>query len=234
MITKKLIVNADDFGQSVGINKGIIRAYEQGIVTSTSLMVRYPAAIEATAYAKTNNALGIGLHIDLGEWFYNNGNWDPVYQVITLDDITAVKEEIKTQLEIFYHIMGRQPTHIDSHQHIHQRLSIRPLFIEIAQELNITLRGCSNQVKYCGDFYGQCEDGSPYHSAISVNGLNQIISGLTSDITELACHPGINNNIETMYRLERTIELGTLCDPAIRQALAEAGIELCSFNGIGF
>ena len=44
---KKLIVNADDFGQSPGINKGIIKAREKGIVTSASLLVRYPAAVEA-------------------------------------------------------------------------------------------------------------------------------------------------------------------------------------------
>jgi predicted glycoside hydrolase/deacetylase ChbG (UPF0249 family) len=44
---KYLIVNADDFGQSAGINRGIIAAHEQGMVTSASLMVRWPAAHEA-------------------------------------------------------------------------------------------------------------------------------------------------------------------------------------------
>ena len=41
-----LIVNADDFGQSTGVNQGIITAYEQGIVTSASLLVRWPAEIQ--------------------------------------------------------------------------------------------------------------------------------------------------------------------------------------------
>ena len=45
--TRFLIVNADDFGQSSGINRGIITAHEKGIVTSASLMVRWPAAVEA-------------------------------------------------------------------------------------------------------------------------------------------------------------------------------------------
>ena len=52
MSSKKLIVNADDFGQSAGINSGIIRAHEEGIVTSASLMVRYATAADAAAYAK--------------------------------------------------------------------------------------------------------------------------------------------------------------------------------------
>ena len=42
-----LVVNADDFGRSEGVNRGILRAHERGIVTSTSLMVRWPAAEHA-------------------------------------------------------------------------------------------------------------------------------------------------------------------------------------------
>ena len=60
-----LIVNADDFGQSHGINEGIIAAHEKGIVTSASLMVRYPAASEAASYAQKNPRLSVGLHVDL-------------------------------------------------------------------------------------------------------------------------------------------------------------------------
>ncbi len=61
-----LIVNADDFGQSPGINHGIIKAFEKGIVTSASLMVRFPAAIEAVKVIKSSlrkpptSALAVG------------------------------------------------------------------------------------------------------------------------------------------------------------------------------
>src|SRR5207247_11145801 len=54
---RDLIVNADDFGQSAGVNRGIIEAHERGIVTSASLMVRWPAANEATAYARRHQSL---------------------------------------------------------------------------------------------------------------------------------------------------------------------------------
>ena len=59
-----LIVNADDFGQSDGVNRGIVRAHEGGIVTSASLMVRWPAAEEAAACARTHLRLSVGLHLD--------------------------------------------------------------------------------------------------------------------------------------------------------------------------
>lgn len=53
-----LIVNADDFGQSPGVNRGIIEAHEHGIVTSASLMVRWPAATEAAAYGRQSRRCG--------------------------------------------------------------------------------------------------------------------------------------------------------------------------------
>src|ERR687893_53407 len=76
-----LIVNSDDFGLSRGVNQGIIEAHEQGIVTSASLMVRWPAAAEAAAYAREHSELSLGLHIDLSEWAYRDGDWRAVYEV---------------------------------------------------------------------------------------------------------------------------------------------------------
>ncbi len=234
MSNKKLIVNADDFGQSPGINSGIIKAHEQGIVTSTSLMVRYPAAKDAADYAKKNRALGIGLHIDLGEWIYNDGNWDQLYEVVSIDDIQTVTEEINKQLESFYTLMDRKPDHLDSHQHVHQRENLKPVFLALANRLNITLRGCSSKVNYCGDFYGQLIDGSDYHTAISVEGLKKTIFKLPEGITELACHPALQNDIKTMYRIEREMEVDTLCDAEIKEAIIHSNIELTNFAGIDF
>ena len=61
---KVLVVNADDFGYSSGINRGIIQAHEKGIVTSTSVMVDGPAAEEARNLAKYQK-LSVGLHFNI-------------------------------------------------------------------------------------------------------------------------------------------------------------------------
>jgi predicted glycoside hydrolase/deacetylase ChbG (UPF0249 family) len=79
MAKKILIVNADDFGLSAGVNAGIIRAHEHGIVTSASLMVRWPAAAAAAALTRSHPRLSVGLHVDLGEWIYENDRWRQVY-----------------------------------------------------------------------------------------------------------------------------------------------------------
>ena len=70
-----LIVNGDDFGQSPGINRGVIEAHENGIVTSASLMVRRPAARQAVTYVEDHREMSLGLHLDLGEWEYRAGEW---------------------------------------------------------------------------------------------------------------------------------------------------------------
>jgi hopanoid biosynthesis associated protein HpnK len=62
---RRLIVNADDFGRSSGINQAVIRAHREGILTTSSLMVNEPACAEAVALARDNPRLGVGLHLTL-------------------------------------------------------------------------------------------------------------------------------------------------------------------------
>lgn len=61
----RLIVNADDFGRSPSINQAVIRAHREGVLTTASLMVNEPDALEAIALAKENSKLGVGLHLTL-------------------------------------------------------------------------------------------------------------------------------------------------------------------------
>src|SRR5947209_5936730 len=99
--SRRLIVNADDFGLSPGVNAGILEAHARGIVTSTSLMVRWPAAAAAAAQAREHPRLGLGLHVDLGEWIYRDGSWQPLYEVVPLGDAGAVAVEVARQLDRF-------------------------------------------------------------------------------------------------------------------------------------
>jgi chitin disaccharide deacetylase len=230
--TKCLIVNADDFGQSFGVNRGIIKAYCCGIVTSASLMVRWPGASEASAYAKEHPGLGLGLHVDLGEKVFRAGEWVPVYAVVPLQDASAVRAEITRQLEMFHRLVGHGPSHLDSHQHVHLREPVRAILVEVAQQLGIPLRHCSAEVGYRGGFYGQTAEGAPLPNVISVDGLIRILQTLPTGYTELGCHPAERCDFDTMYSHERVQELSVLCDARVRAAISAMGIELCSFTNI--
>jgi chitin disaccharide deacetylase len=224
-----LIVNADDFGLSAGVNAGIIRAHEHGIVTSASLMVRWPAAQEAAALAYAHPALSIGLHLDLGEWTCERDEWRRVYEVVPHHDAAAVAAEVARQLAMFRKLTGREPTHLDSHQHVHLDEPVRAILLREAQKRGVVLRSVTPEVHYCGGFYGQSDKGYPYHEAITPAGLRATLKKLPAGVTELGCHPATVADVVSMYRTERVTECATLCDAGVRAALAAEGIELRSF-----
>jgi predicted glycoside hydrolase/deacetylase ChbG (UPF0249 family) len=228
--TRYMIVNADDFGQSPGVNRGIVKAHRRGIVTSASLMVRWPAALEAAAYAREHPSLSVGLHVDLGEKVFRAGEWVPLYTVVPLQDATAISAETCRQLDAFRRLMGHDPTHLDSHQHVHRREPVRTILIEVARQLGIPLRQCCPSVGYCGGFYGQTAEGVPLPEVLSVNGLIHILETLPAGCTELGCHPADECDLDTMYRHERVEELKVLCDPRVRVTIKTIGIELWSFK----
>jgi predicted glycoside hydrolase/deacetylase ChbG (UPF0249 family) len=227
-----LIVNADDFGQSPGVNRGVIDAHERGIVTSASLMVRWPAAPEAAEYARQHPELSVGLHFEVGEWAFREGEWTAVYEVVRSEDRSAVELELERQLEGFQRLVGRPPTHLDSHQHVHLRGTVRPAAERLARDLEIPLRCCSPFIQYNGTFYGQTDDGLQVPGAISVTALIGTLEALPWGWTELACHPGRGNDLDTMYGLEREREVAVLCDSTVRDALSRLRINLRSFREI--
>lgn len=227
-----LIVNADDFGQSLGVNRGIVEAHERGIVTSASLMTRWPAATDAVGYWRSRRSLGLGLHLDLGEWKFLDGTWVPRYQTVDLDDSDSVAAEITRQLEQFHRLTDAAPTHIDSHQHVHLRPQIRDIAIAAAARLGVPLRHCDPEIGYCGDFFGQDERGVPLHDRIHPSSLQRLLRNLPHAVTELACHPGFADDLETTYRRERAMEVDALCDPSLREICRQESIELASFERI--
>lgn len=230
---RTLIVNADDFGQSAGVNAGVIEAHERGIVTSASLMVRWPTAPEAAEYVLGHGALSVGLHLDLGQWTFAKGEWRADYERVSLSNRQGVEREVRDQLELFRDLVGREPTHLDSHQHVHLSEPAESVAGRLARELGVVLRDRSRRVRHCGEFYGQTGMGESYPEGISTGRLVGLIETLPEGVTELACHPGRGVTPELVYAGERERELAALCDPRARVAIERHGIALRSFAGIG-
>jgi chitin disaccharide deacetylase len=219
---RHVIFNADDFGASSGTNRGIVECHTRGVLTSTSMMVTGAAVEEAVELSSAHPDLAVGLHWDvIGE---DEREFD-------LDDEAAVREEFATQLQRFQELMGRAPTHIDSHRHIHLDDSVRGLFRELAAPLGMPLRG-DGRVRFVGNFYAQWEWGVTDLEHVSVAALQDIIrEELREGWTELSCHPGyVTDDYLPMYRHEREAELRTLIDPRIAATLSELGIALESYT----
>lgn len=226
-----VVVNADDFGQSEGVNRGVITAVREGIVTSVSLMVRWPHAPAAVESISAHQHVSVGLHLDLGEWFYDRG-WYPRYEVVKVDDATA-EAEVGRQVDRFIDLVGRAPSHIDSHQHVHRHEPVRSQVLKAAKELDVPVREVADPAAYVGGFYGQNDKGESHPELISPAALISLIHGLGPGWYEIGCHPGDGSDRGTTYGKEREIETATLCDPRVAAAVADSNIHIISRTEVG-
>jgi chitin disaccharide deacetylase len=230
MSERRLIVNADDFGLSAGVNRGIAQAHEHGILTSASLMVRAADTREAAEYAHAHPELSVGLHVDLGEWHYTGEAWIAAYEVVPTDDEAAVGAEVAAQVERFCALMGCEPTHLDAHQHAHREEPARSIVLEHGRRLGAPVRSFTPGLRYEGGFYGQSGRGEPWPQGIAVEALQALLRALPAGASELGCHPALDDESGSSYCAERTVETATLCDPRVRETLREEGIALRSYR----
>lgn len=222
-----LVVTADDLGLSESVNAGIVAAHEEGIVTSASLMVRQGAAAAAAAAAAEHPALAVGLHLDLGQWNYESGEWVQAYLNCDTADREEVEAECRAQLGRFRALLGRDPTHLDSHQHVHESEPVAAVAEEIAAELGVPLR--NRAIRYEGGFYGQSGKGEPFPQGIAPERLAELIEALPPGWTEIGCHPAAGPVPTSSYDAERQIELETLRAPGVKNLLNVTSVQLCSF-----
>src|SRR5947208_7479144 len=110
-----LIVTGDDFGMSHGINRGIVQAHRDGILTTTSLLVNWPASEEAAALGRECPTLSLGLHLEL--------------DIDTMD----VPARLEHQLAPFWELAGAAPTHVVSHHDVHHDSRVLPHLLAWAQ-----------------------------------------------------------------------------------------------------
>lgn len=129
-MSRRLIINADDFGYGDGSVPATIRAYEAGVVTSVTALVNQPHWLEGAAYLRDHPGLGAGVHLVMNE----GKPVLPAGQVRSLVDsqgqfrngsalllrygrlrVKQLKAEWRAQIERFIAGTGRQPDHLDLH-----------------------------------------------------------------------------------------------------------------------
>src|SRR5262245_34419505 len=169
-----LIVNADDFGASRGINRGILEAHRRGILTSASLMVDRPWSHEAAAAGRAAPSASARLHLRL----CGRGAAEPADCGV----------ELLRQLRRFEELVGRPPTHCDSHHDVHRDLRMLSGFLQLAARCGCPLRRYS-QVRSVSGFYGQW-GGETHAEQVGVDGLLRLLdTAVGVGVNELCCHP---------------------------------------------
>lgn len=138
-----LIINADDLGISPEVNRGIFTAYEKGVITDSSLLVKRPSAQEAIDIIKKDPAFRVGIHIDLDPllgWKSPGKERFPRQKLLTMmnepEFAGTVKQEIQEQTKAFLDT-GLTPSHIDTHHHVHGFPRIFEMLLEVMNTYGI-------------------------------------------------------------------------------------------------
>ena len=168
---KQIILNADDFGRHVLINRAVERGVQDGVLRSATVMPGGAAFDDAAALAARTPALGIGIHLTLV-----NGN--PVLppaaipSLVTeagafVDDHTAfavrllrgavnldeVRAELAAQLRCV-EAAGIHPTHADSHQHMHVLPGVIDIVLDLCRAADIPAMRAPRAPLFAGNFGG--------------------------------------------------------------------------------
>lgn len=242
-----LIVNADDFGLSKGQNYGIIEACKNGLVTSTTALVNGTAIAHAVELSRCVPELAIGMHFvltlgepvsampgltregRLGKWIWQmaeEGN-------LPLDEIAY---ELECQYGRFVELFGCEPTHIDSHHHVHMIAQIYPIVAAFVARKGIALRIDRRQVAlsalgqdmvrssegFASDFYGEAVS-----AALFLQILDASIQRDEKSL-EVMCHPAFVDNtiMGSAYCYPRLSELDVLTSESLKHAIAGRGYRL--------
>jgi predicted glycoside hydrolase/deacetylase ChbG (UPF0249 family) len=246
---KLLIVNADDLGRTTGINSGIFEAHSNGLVTSATLMVAFPAAEEAAALLGEFPDLGVGLHVALtgvplilpAERLPSltdaSGRFPAKPEGLVEPALEEVLLEARAQFDRFLELTGRLPTHLDSHHHSHRHPVVCDALVTLAAEHDLPIRNASPEVGerlrrdgvattdfFVEDFFGE-------DARLDI--LIEILGGIRPGITEIMCHPAhVDDELRTTssYAAERERELEVLTSRLALQAVQDLGLRPVHFG----
>ncbi len=273
---KQLILNADDYGRTPAVSTGIRQAHRNGILTSTTAMMNM-RAIEADLQIALEECprLGIGVHLTLTAEkpvlppqqissltrLAPDGISFPKLDILTKQADTVntaeVKAEWRAQIEKFVRIMGRTPTHLDSHHHSsYFTAKFFGAMLELAREFNCAIRnpvagaiGMDTVVRdmpelqfllpmllACTDVRRPNQfEAAFYDDKVSAEMLDKILTHLPDGTTEIMTHPGLLDDEllkGTSYSHQRVKELEVLTAPGLKGKVKSMEIELISFAGL--
>jgi predicted glycoside hydrolase/deacetylase ChbG (UPF0249 family) len=243
--TRRLIVTADDVGLHRGMTEGAIRGHRDGIVTACSVVANGAAFDDAIARLRDVPSLEVGVHLTLVEERSLTGMRFPRSYagfVFGRKDFAAIGRELRAQIERVL-ATGLRVTHLNGHQHLHMWPRVFAIVERLAIEFEI---GYLRRVRDRGGRGGIVR-------RISIAALNALGSGgstigvmeaghLTADriidllqhvggTTELVTHPGVSVDAYPRWNYAWDAETEALCDPRVRRAIADRGIELVAPGG---
>lgn len=240
----KIIINADDFGYSNGVNYGIIDAHKNGILTSTTCLTNMPGFEHAINLANNTPELGVGIHLSLtcGRPLINNlyslvdsnGDFRDLshYEQKYYIDVDELYKEWKAQIEKFLST-GLTPTHLDSHHHVNNLELIKPIFLKLASEYHLPIRNNLGDKKKFPQY--KMVDYFEYHPETILNSIEVIKDKyIEYESIEIMCHPAYIDKFlrdHSSFVMPRIEELDILTSDHAKNTFNEQnGISLINYS----
>lgn len=270
MAERYLIVNGDDFGLSPAVSRGILEAHRTGILTSTSFMVNFPWAAKMAAMLQEAPDLGVGIHLNLttgppvlppaevpslvnGEGRFSRA-WMHLRFRVRPDE---ARREWCAQVERGIRLLGRLPTHLDTHRYLQAHPVFTEIMLSVARRYQIPAVRClyadtlppgslghwnlagalvERYLKRSSELIAQSEVRHPDATRVGDFDLKMLLrrlAQLSPGVTELICHPGcVDEDLASLSSLvaHREVELAALTAPAVKLVIQEQGIRLVNFR----
>lgn len=255
MSTKRLIINADDFNLTPGVSRGILKAHDEGIVTSTTVLINLPLSGNTIREAEKRKKLGLGLHLNvtlmrplnrpsvIRSLVKSDGSFKrPSDYLQKSPSIKDLIKEYNSQIQLFQKSFEKKPDHLDTHHHLHDL----PVFFQavsyLAKKWKIPMRRSrifqmdrfayeTKRLKTTDYLFGNL-DARFYWQKEPFMG---VLENLPEGTGEIGCHPAfLDSELRRISSLQdaRAIELKLFSDKKLRKTASELGVELIRFSEI--
>jgi len=249
---KKLVLVADDYGFTNGINKGCIEANQKGILTEMSLMLDSPATQEGVNLILENNVEGLGIHITLNDIVGTGKYLRTADYKVLLEETSSEKlsARVKDELKRFEDMVGRIPTHINGHQNCCLHPKTIDAVIEYALDNDIYIRrtkhfgggnpgaGSTEANKIMEDAGVKITDyifehiEGTYEEAYQ--GFLDVLKDIEDDtVTEIFFHPAyVDDELRKYSSLleDRERDLKLLTDKSFKEEIEKLGFTITNFK----
>ncbi len=231
-----LIVNADDFGYTQGVSRGIVHAFRHGLVTSASVMTTHMGIEDALLLLRLEReGMGVGVHLNLtrgrplteGLAKLVGGELTPRLDWLDEETLPLAEEELSAQLEALMRL-GVRPDHLNTHHHLHaENRLVFDLVVKLAKRHRLGVRAYDSKQRerlrrlglVCPDrlvltFYG------PGASFFHLRSLLWEMASRREEAVELVCHPGeVDPPLRRLssYSIPRQREMTILSLPGLRE-----------------
>ena len=244
-MTRRLIVNADDWGLTRGVSEGILAAHRHGIVSSTTVLVTVALDRELVARLR-DSGLGLGIHVNLtlgapltrGRSLVDgDGRFvRDARRAAARASAGDVRAEAEAQVQRFESTLKRRPTHLDTHHHVGLHSPVREVVLEVARALGVAVRSQDSDVRARArsaglrtpdHFFGESGPDAYWSLERTVRHLRELPAG----VSEFMCHPGwFDADLAySRYGRQREIEMIGLGTAPARATASALGIALCTF-----